>query len=251
MKQLKFLVVALTLLMGISLTSCIGEADPTVTNITFGQITSMYPTVIDTPAGIKFTAVNDLSGQDLFLGDYVYFQYSYNSDEQIVDQNTKKINASIVIGEKISSRGVVVTSDKGEEYENVTMLQVGNGAGTNLQFLYYDKDRLIIPAFFLYKESLSGHSFTLCYDETTVKSGDKEIKFYLRHNSTEASPTKAALSYKIFNIQEALAHFKSVAGGIPTKVVIYVNETNVKTSDALKDKKEELTEYSVQYAFTE
>ena len=89
--------IAFTLLMGLSMTSCIGDSDPTVTNITVGQVTSILPTVIKVPYDVEYTATNDL-GLDLYPGDYVYFQYSYNSD--FVEQNAKKIDATITIGRK-------------------------------------------------------------------------------------------------------------------------------------------------------
>ena len=51
-------------------------------------------------------------------GDYVQFQYSYNSDEQQVDQNTKNINVTIPYIEVIKTGNVIVGNSKGEEEEN-------------------------------------------------------------------------------------------------------------------------------------
>lgn len=254
MKQLKFLMIAFTLLMGFSMTSCIGDSDPTVTNITFGQVTSILPTVIKAPFDVEYTATNDL-GLDLYPGDYVYFQYSYNSD--FVEQNAKKIDATITIGEKITYNSAVDVSDKGEKHENVTILQVGDGADTNspyaIKFMYYDKSKLIVPIAFLIKEaskeSLKSHDFTLAYNEEDVKVGDSEIVFYLRHRSSETEAKKGVLSYKMFDIKRVLEQFTAKAGNKPTKVVIYANETKDITSDALDKKKEELTKYTVEYDF--
>lgn len=258
MKQLKFLMIAITLLMGISFTSCIGEGDPTVTNVAFGRVTESFPrVVIESNYGVKFNATNDLTGLSLYTGDYVYFQYSYDSDLQKVDQNTKSIDANITIGEKIANRSAVTAADKGESYENVTILQIGDGPNTtsnySIQFMYYDKSKLIVPLFFLVKEaskeSLEKHDFTLVYDEESVKAGDTEIVFYLRQRSSETEAKKTVLSYKMFDINRALEQFKVTTGNKPTKVVIYANETKDNTSDALDKKKEELTKYAVVYDF--
>ena len=95
MKMAKFKIwkVALTLIMGVSFTSCM-DSDPTVTDITLGQVTEIFPsTVITAPYGIKFTAVNSLADKNLTYGDYVQFQYSYNSDEQ-QDRKSTRLNSS-------------------------------------------------------------------------------------------------------------------------------------------------------------
>lgn len=241
--------IAFTFLMGISLTSCIGESDPTVTDVTFGKIVGSFPTVIETPGGIKFTAVNALDGLDFYSGDYVYFQYSYNSDEQTVDQNTKNIDATITIGEKITYRPSVIAPNKGEEYENVTILQIGNGPDSYVKFMYYDKSKLIVPIFFLTKGELTGHDFTLVYDQENVTATDTEIVFYLRQMSSDTEAKKTNLSYKMFDISSALGLFTATTSNKPTKVTIYTNETKDITSDALDKKKEELTKYTVEYGF--
>lgn len=243
--------IAFTLLMGLSLTSCMGESDPTVTSTAFGKITSSFPTVIDTPMGIKFNAVNALEGQDLFPGDYVYFQYSYNSDEQKIDRNTKSIDATIIIGEKVTYRPstVDVNNGEGEPYENATVLLIGNGPDSQLKFYYYDKSKLIVPIIFLSKDGANGHDFTLVYNETEVKEGDSEIVFYLRQKSSDTEAKKPTLSYKLFDIDRPLELFTAAAGSKPRKVVICANETKDETSDSLDKKKEQLTKYIVEYNF--
>lgn len=257
MKQLKFLMIAFTLLMGISLTSCIGEGDPTVSNVTFGKITESFPRlVIETPGGIKFNAVNE-TDMGLYTGDYVYFQFSYDSDLQKVDNNTKSIDATITIFEKMTYRPAVAAADKGENFENVTLIQMGDGPEVNsnygIKFLYYDKSKLIVPLIFLVKEAskeaLGKHEFTLVFNEEEVKAGASEIVFYLRHKSSDTEAKKAVLSYKMFDINRALEQFVAKAGNKPTKVVIYTNETKDNTTDALDKKKDELTKYEVVYEF--
>ena len=75
MAKFKIWMVALTLIMGVSFTSCM-DSDPTVTDITLGQVTEIFPsTVITAPYGIKFTALNSLVDKNLTYGDYVQFQY--------------------------------------------------------------------------------------------------------------------------------------------------------------------------------
>lgn len=257
MKQLKFLMVALTLLMGVSFTSCLGDSDPTVTSANFGRIIESFPRmVIETPGGLKFTALNttDIS---LYSGDYVYFQYSYDSEQQKVDQNTKNIDANITILEKLAHNYCEFSDDKGENYENATIIRMGeggdNGMGYNkVQFFYYDENRVILPLVFLMeeasKESLDKHSFSLVYDENETAASDTDIVFYLRHNSMETKAKKTVYSNKLFDITTALRQFVAKTGKKPTNVVIYTNETRDTTTDDLKEKKDELTKYSLGYS---
>ena len=43
MKQLKFLMIVFTLMMGVSFTSCMGESDPTVSPVATLKVVSAYP----------------------------------------------------------------------------------------------------------------------------------------------------------------------------------------------------------------
>lgn len=249
MAKFKIWMVALTLLMGISFTSCV-ETDPTVTQVTFGQVTSFMPTVITIPGGFQITAVNSLADKDLYPGDYVYFQYSYDSDEQKVDENTKNINATVIIGEKMTYSSAIEAENKGEGYENVTMIQIGNGPESNLRFMYYDKSKIIVPVIFLAEKEISKHTFTLVYDQADFEERSEELKLYLRHNSSEEDSKSQATSYKLFSIDNALSEFANANNGKkPEKITIYANETKNFNSDDLKDKKDELTAYTVEYIY--
>lgn len=258
MKQFKFLMVALILLMGVSLTSCLGDSDPTVRGLAMGKIINSFPIQIELPGGaLKFTAQNSIDG-GVYPGEYVYFQYSYNSELQKIDQNTTNIEATITIVEKMTHRYCEPADDKGESYENATIIQIGEGAGSvgmgyngGFLFGYYDKNTVYLPLAFLLKEasqeSLNKHSFSLLYDENEMKAGDTDIVFYLRHNSMETETKRPALSNKLFDISSALAQFENVTGQKPQNIVIYANETTDRTTDALDKKKTDLTKYSVKY----
>ena len=55
-------------------------------------------------------------------------------------------------------------------------------------------------------------------------------------------------SYKLFDITTALHQFVARTGKKPINVVIYTNETKNTTTDDLKEKKDELTKYSLRYS---
>ena len=251
MAKFKIWMVALTLIMGVSFTSCM-DSDPTVTDITLGQVTEIFPsTVITAPYGIKFTAVNSLVDKNLTYGDYVQFQYSYNSDEQQVDQNTKNINVTIPYIEVIKTGNVIVGNSKGEEEENATILQIGYGSqnASQAQFMYYDKNTLVVPIYFLAKKEKDSHSCFLYCNVEEIKDTDTELKFYLRHYSQEEEVAEQTGYNRIYRITEALSAFKGITKKLPTKVTIYANETTDFKTDDLDKAKSELTPYSVEYPY--
>lgn len=256
MKQFKFLMVALTLLMGVSLTSCMGNSDPTVSGLDFGRVVESFPRlVIETPAGFKFTALNATESLNLYSNDYVYFQYSYDSD---VYRNVKDIDATLTIVEKLVSGVAFPAVDKGENYESATIIKMGDGADGSMsnpnrvKFFYYDENKVILPLFFLLKEksqeSLNMHSFSLVYDENELKEDDSDLVLYLRHRSAETDSKIGVLSFRIFDIRQALNEFRAVTGRKPANIVICTNETTDTTTDNLDKKKNELSKYSVEYA---
>ena len=86
MKQLKLMVLTLTLLMGTMFTSCMGESDPTVSPVATLKVVSAYPYTFQYPNdGLKIVASNTSelltdNSVNLGLGDIIFLQYTYNSE---------------------------------------------------------------------------------------------------------------------------------------------------------------------------
>ena len=99
MKQLKFLMIVFTLMMGVSFTSCMGESDPTVSPVATLKVVSAYPYTFQYPNdGLKIVASNTSelltdNSVNLGLGDIIFLQYTYNSEEQPLTSETKEITA--------------------------------------------------------------------------------------------------------------------------------------------------------------
>ena len=98
MKQLKFLMIVFTLMMGVSFTSCMGESDPTVSPVATLKVVSAYPYTFQYPNdGLKIIASNTSelltdNSVNLGLGDIIFLQYTYNSEEQ--DRKSTRLNSS-------------------------------------------------------------------------------------------------------------------------------------------------------------
>lgn len=247
MKQLKFLMVAFTLLMGVSFTSCIGDSDPTVNSAAIGRVTNIIPYTFQMADGYSFVATNSIeTTSNISVGDIVQFMFTYNSDEQQFTETNKSIKAQITPYQNMSRGTDYAVTDNngaGAPYENATINELVSTSSDRMQ--YFDKNTLLIPISFLAKADLYKHSFTLVYDESAVdnQENDDVLTLYLRHTNSEEEPAELVGVYKAFNI----AYLLSVYGKIPTKIKVFANETNKSNSNDLEDAKDELQFEEIEY----
>lgn len=252
MKQLKFLMVALTLLMGVSLTSCLnGNDDPTRILDAPLRLVSTYPYTFQYPNdGIKIVATNstELLTSNIYPGDIVYIRYTYNSDEQPITATTKEIDAKVELPLSNNSNcslntrsEVVENSEEGSQYENATIIDLGEAS--NYGMYYYDRNTLIMIVAY-YAKSIENHHFMLLYDKEKNNGEDDVMNLYLRHlNNDSESKLDAAASYKAFDLSEFIQEF----GKEPSKIRIYANMTSKNDSWSLDDAKEELQYEEIDY----
>lgn len=251
MKQLKFLMVAFTLLMGVSLTSCMGESDPTVSWATFMRVVETYPFYTFQAAdGVKFVATNSSELQSMSskinYNDIVYVQYAYNSDEQQVTNETKSIDAKMTLYYNASSASRSITEEgngAGEPYENATVIDMYPATKGGLT--YFDKNTLLLCVRYMAQKDLSLHNFTLVYDNTVEENAeDGVLNLYLRHSNAEEKPDQTVDGYfRAFDITDFLYQY----GKTPTKIKVWINETDKSGSYKLEDAKKELQSYEVDY----
>ena len=257
MKQLKFLMIVFTLMMGVSFTSCMGESDPTVSPVATLKVVSAYPYTFQYPNdGLKIVASNTSelltdNSVNLGLGDIIFLQYTYNSEEQPLTSETKEITAKVTIGHNCTSGntsiGVPVENNgAGELYENATIVELlPAGQGT----MYYDKNTLLLGVTFYGEKSPYKHELSLIYGDDNHSAGDAGkdeegiMKLYLRHVNNEEKPTERFSMYRAFDLSQFLAAF----GETPTKIRIYANETDKNGSYSLEDAKKELQYEEIDY----
>ena len=84
MKQMKFLLVALmTVLMGMSVTSCMNGDDNTIyTGPAFAKCTNYFPATFELANGQKLV-VNELSMSNLNIGEIYFFYYQFDTAQQL------------------------------------------------------------------------------------------------------------------------------------------------------------------------
>lgn len=255
MKHFKSLLAVLVLTFTLALTSCMSN-DPTQSGLSFGKVnyttTGRYAFEV---GGLKMVPTNQsiITSKNLNLDDIVYFSWSYNSDEEAVNESTKELNVLVADLVNLGQESAHMTTgdNKGENFEDATITGL-NSNSNSYAFFYYDKDMIIVPVNFLAKEDLAKHKFSLVWNRDEIESNDTDLRFYLRHVSEEDSPSQNASTLKAFKISAAVSAFKSAHGEkLPTNIVILANETKKSGSDKIEDAKDELQEYSVKYDFKE
>lgn len=261
MKQLKFLMVAFTLLMSVSLTSCMGESDPTVGGTFVMKVTDpIYYSFKFYDSDVKYTAANPsqleaLEDLTLNMGDIVQIAWSYNSEEQPVTEQTKEIKVTVAGIQNLSTAArSIVSENTGEDRENATIRKIGfvsDYGSSNNGIIYFDEKTILIPVVFLYNsDDLSKHQFTLVYDNSEMPADDSTLNLYLRYYTSDTEVKADANIYKAFDIGAALSYFSTATGGkTPTKIKVWANEGQKADSNSLDNAKEELQPYEVNYSF--
>lgn len=250
MKQVKFFMVALTLLMGLSLTSCLsGDDDPTVIAPAYGECISFYPPTFQLSAGQKLV----LSGasSNFTEGQMYFFYYQFDSSQQ--DPNSASLNvtlygsstpanitASSTEGPRIASTDTEATAPiiALEDYVNLAY----GGNGQIEPFTGFSDKWLFIPLtgwIAVYANDsdkqtaeLKKHSFILTYNPDDIKAGDTELTLTLNHvisgDSADETVTRTS-SYlfgtKAYNLTSVKNAFNMAAGNQlrTLKVVAKIN----------------------------
>ena len=256
MKQVKFLMVALTILMGTMVTSCMnGDKDPMVSGTNFMRVQSGYGLlskyVFEAGENLTFTATNTIDKFDASKGDIALVYWRYDSSLQEVNQNTKNVNVEVLGANNITSR-FAVASAEGEPGDVESNVPVMTLEPNNMKPGFYDKENLILSIGHKAEADLAKHTFTLVYLENAVeeKAGsDTTLKLYLRHVTQEdkSKETKNGISYCAFDFSEALRLFKDKNGKNPTQVVVVVKENS--SSNKLEDAETKDKEYTLDYKF--
>ena len=242
MKQMKFWMVALTILMGVSFTSCMnGEKNTTTSGYLVAKVSNTFPAYeFKTLDGYTMSAATqqpNIIGTEASYGDLVYIAYTYDYEVD-VDATNKKIKISLYGIEKIDGNQVTLAPSKDEPgYEGNRGVQAITIEGTNSTskvspFMYADNDnsKLVIPIIYYAKEKLSDHKFSIVYYEDEL--GQDQLVLHLRHFSseTEKEETKTGFSYKAFDIASALYEYNNKNGRYPTEIKIYADINTSGTS---------------------
>lgn len=258
MKQLKFLMVALTLLMGISFTSCLNSDDGEYDDIYDMVLVNNYMGLLSfedaagntyqpTPASVtQFEANSSLKISDSRMGIILG-----KSIEPETNEKSKTTNFTLKNFQPISFANAVVSMTAeslvvdAPETAPVITLKLENGS---VQPFLYNKDILLTPIAWRLQndnDKFKMHKFALACVLDEIEAGATDLVFYLRHDKGADDKTDVYYSnWYGYDIKNALERFKEKAGNLPTKLVIKSHESGNNSNTEIP---ENYTEYTVEY----
>ena len=263
MKQLKLMVLALTLLMGTMFTSCMdsGENGP-----------QQWAGVVKVNDRMGYVTFTDAAGTELIptntvpvtLSARMAYIYCQVDEGQDLSTNPKQIKVTLLADATGIDAPAVTTTAVGGSGDVTTNAPIGSlsfasGYSTVAPF-QFSENTIVLPVLYRVKNvttpedvknELAKHSFTLvCYTDD-ITSGATELKLHLRYavnDETTAIVERATRtsSFKAYDITEFLREYKQKSGqDKPAKIIVVAqqNESNNKIEDSSTTEKAYEIEY--------
>ena len=223
MKQLKFFALALTLLMGISLTSCFNDEDDPIVKMSLlaRYDGGYYGASFTTVDGVRLIPADQSVMLTLTEGLYsIYFQY--NRDE--VPEGAKEITITL-LSDPARLDKLYTSPEMGTGVSNAPLYAFeysynsGYGEAVVCPMLY---DKTTIADEDAYEEELAKHQFTVTYE---VKPAEPTVLYlYVNHNVADEAgevvkrTVNNVVTYEL-NIQAGVAAIES-AGQKMSKIIM-------------------------------
>lgn len=265
MAKFKIWMVALTLIMGVSLSSCLNsETDPIYSDAFPVKCVNFYPPTFQTINGQKLV-LSGSSTASFNVGELYMLYFQFNTEEQSVD--APSINVTVWNGiEPIalnakSSEGPTGISESTKAnsalYAFSGIVSSSTGSVNIDPAVIFDNEYLYVtPVYWVkqetgdekQKEELAKHAFVLTYDLENIKEGDEELVLTLNHVITETSEEEVkrdayTSTIKAYPLTSALYAFQSKAKQKPTKIKL-VGQVNT-SKNSLEGATEQVWEYTV------
>ncbi len=259
MKQLKFLMVAFTLLMGVSLTSCLNSDPGENAYDGYGYVrVKMGMYFEDTNGNTYYPTSSSVAEMEKNQG----FKMSGTDLAYIVFKNVEEAPATKATGKPQSFRIKLVSAAAVDSYQTerassvedmesmvtenapiVTLEPMANNGQIYKPWMY-GTQMLVLPISWKMEnkqETLAQHKFNLVYVENDEAQSDTELVFYLRHDKGTDTKTEVfAVREKAFDVTYIMEEFKLKNGSYPEKITI-----KAKTDEEGKELPEKYTDYSI------
>ena len=265
MAKFKIWMVALTLIMGVSLSSCLNsETDPIYSDAFPVKCVNFYPPTLQTINGQKLV-LSGSSTASFNVGELYMLYFQFNTEEQSVD--APSINVTVLNG----IEPIALNAKNSEGPSDISRAPKANSAlyafsgivssstgSVNIDpAVIFDNEYLYVrPVYWVkqvtgdekQKEELAKHAFVLTYDLENIKEGDEELVLTLNHVITETSEEEVkrdayTSTIKAYPLTSALYAFQSKAKQKPTKIKL-VGQVNT-SKNSLEGATEQVWEYTV------
>ena len=272
MRKIKSLMlVALTLIMGLSMTSCLNSDSSGslwdgagIFRVQSGYLGSGYyftdtfgNRLNPTPASLSQAEAN---GFKISEADFVYLYFKWAEDEAIIEDKLSNTTTPQDFDIEIASiagfeENEIMVNQTAEEMEAtapetapiMTLSPSINGTSTGGPLLF-DLNSIIIPIYFNIgegtQEAFNKHQLVLACDMSEVTPGSTEFNLYLRHDKgDDKGITYSTSNWYAFDLRYAISEFEAIAGNVPTKLIINAHEDEYQSGDMPKN----YTTYEVDY----
>lgn len=272
MKQLKFLMVAFTLLMGISLTSCLNSGDSDPYSYGGGMVkVSGYMgyysfvgqndvTVTPTPASISSLEANGFKMSEM-VGKVAQILYRWDSSQLTIPADEKDIKGVDLYSIESLDNTVAIVEEKGVSANDslsksnnaaIISLEYNNG-GADFKPRFYDDTTILLPINYYINQKR--HFLSLVYYPNETESNGSTLRLYLSHNTNGDTETNSSTSYsltantggyyglglyyKTYNLNRVLERYARETGASPTavEIVTKVNSYSSKLDDSQTEEK--------------
>lgn len=247
MKQVKILMLALVVLMGVGFTSCMnGDDDTTVRQDAFVKVHTwgLGSIYFEDANGFKYypsatsmATMKSTYGFDPSSGDMAYIIYQYDSATQTVTENTeslKDLQLMYAMGLDATVESVTEEGASNDSIAKAPIRSLDGTIGSSYKYepFMFDESTLLLQIdYFMGIDGILSHYFTLVH-YPNEPAEENTIKLYLRHNNgkdTSTNYTSVNFSgqypfvfYKAFNLSKL-----HVPINTDTKIIIEAQENNV------------------------
>ena len=244
MKQLKFLMVAFTLLMGVSFTSCLNDDAGESMYDGIGYVRTVMGSYFVDLYGNTYhptmASVTEMEAQGFKMSgtDLAQIAFKYVEDTPATkaegstftpqDYRIKLVSAIAV--DSYSTKHV--SSVENMEMEAIpetapiVTLEPTDNYGQTYKPWMYGAEMLVLPISWKMEnkeEMLKQHTMELVYINDESNESSTELVFYLRHNKGTDTDTKTdvfAVRNKAYDVKQIMSDFKGKHGSYPTTIRI-------------------------------
>ena len=214
MKQLKFLMVAFTLLMGVSFTSCLNDDAGESMYDGIGYVrTVMGSYFVDLYGNTYHPTMASVTEMEAEGGTFTPQDYRIKLVSAIaVDSYSTRYASSVEDMEAIPETAPIVTLEPTDNY------------GQTYKPWMYGAEMLVLPISWKMEnkeEMLKQHTMELVYINDESNESSTELVFYLRHNKgTDTKTDVFAVRNKAYDVKQIMSDFKGKHGSYPTTIRI-------------------------------
>lgn len=265
MKQLKFLMVAFTLLMGVSFTSCLNDDAGESMYDGIGYVRTVMGSYFVDLYGNTYhptmASVTEMEAQGFKMSgtDLAQIAFKYVEDTPATkaegstftpqDYRIKLVSAIAV--DSYSTKHV--SSVENMEMEAIpetapiVTLEPTDNYGQTYKPWMYGAEMLVLPISWKMEnkeEMLKQHTMELVYINDESNESSTELVFYLRHNKgTDTKTDVFAVRNKAYDVKQIMSDFKGKHGSYPTTIRIKA-KTDMDGANCLRPEK--YTDYTIE-----